>query len=169
MIRYRDAGPDDGPEIAALFNRCFCDTFAHLYRDEDLQAFLDGSTPAAWTEEIGEAGVEVRLAEADGRAIGFAKLGPLTLPAPDPPTHALELRSLYVLEPWHGVGVARTLMDWVLARSRTRRAPALFLSVYTDNHRARRFYDRYGFRFVAPYAFMVGSHADEDLIMRLDL
>jgi RimJ/RimL family protein N-acetyltransferase len=42
----------------------------------------------------------------------------------------------------------------------------VILSVYVDNHRARRFYERHGFEPVGRYDFMVGSHADEDLILR---
>jgi RimJ/RimL family protein N-acetyltransferase len=38
--------------------------------------------------------------------------------------------------------------------------------VYTDNPRARRVYERFGFELVGPYAFMVGNQADEDIIMR---
>jgi RimJ/RimL family protein N-acetyltransferase len=41
--------------------------------------------------------------------------------------------------------------------------------VFIDNHRARRFYARYGFEQVGTYDFMVGTHADLDLVMRLDL
>ena len=77
-----------------------------------------------------------------------------------------ELRQLYVLQPWHGTEVARTLMEWVLAEARARGAEQIFLSVFIDNHRARRFYERYGFEAVGTYAFMVGTHADEDIIMR---
>ena len=39
-------------------------------------------------------------------------------------------------------------------------------TVYVDNLRARRFYDGYGFEAVGRYDFMVGTHADEDIIMR---
>jgi ribosomal protein S18 acetylase RimI-like enzyme len=60
-------------------------------------------------------------------------------------------------------------MDWVLEEARRRGAEQLFLSVFTDNHRARRFYARYGFEPVGTYAFMVGTHADEDIIMRARL
>ena len=57
-------------------------------------------------------------------------------------------------------------MQWVMDEARTRGAEQLFLSVFVDNHRAQRFYARYGFEQVGTYAFMVGDHADEDLIMR---
>jgi ribosomal protein S18 acetylase RimI-like enzyme len=60
-------------------------------------------------------------------------------------------------------------MEWVLAEARRRGAAEMYLSVFTDNPRARRFYERYGFDYVGRYAFMVGTHADEDLIMRLKL
>ena len=68
-----------------------------------------------------------------------------------------------------GSGVAVALMDWTIAESRRRGADHLNLSVFIDNHRARRFYDRYGFQFRGPYAFMVGNHADEDLVLSLEL
>ena len=58
------------------------------------------------------------------------------------------------------------LMDWAIDEARRRGAEELYLTVYTDNHRARRFYERYGFEAVGRYDFMVGSHADEDVIMR---
>jgi ribosomal protein S18 acetylase RimI-like enzyme len=53
--------------------------------------------------------------------------------------------------------------------ARNRGAQALYLTVYIDNDRARRFYDRYGFEAVGRYDFMVGSQADEDVIMRKEL
>jgi diamine N-acetyltransferase len=166
--KYRNALPADGPEVATLFNRSFCGAFAHLYRPDNLQKFLAKSTGQAWSAEIAEEGVEVRLAETEGHPVGFAKLGPVSLPV-EAKTGALELRSLYVLSDWHGSGVARALMDWVIDQARARQAPELYLSVYVDNQRARRFYERYGFRFVKLYDFIVGDQTDEDHILRVDL
>jgi GNAT superfamily N-acetyltransferase len=87
----------------------------------------------------------------------------------EPSAPSTELRQFYVLKPWHGSGVSRELMRWVLEKAKARGAKELYLSVFTDNHRARRFYEGYGFQFVRTYAFMVGNHADEDHIMRLSL
>jgi ribosomal protein S18 acetylase RimI-like enzyme len=68
-----------------------------------------------------------------------------------------------------GQGIAKVLIEWVIDRARDRRADHLYLSVFTDNHRARRFYEKYGFEPEGTYAFMVGTHADEDIVMRLKL
>jgi hypothetical protein len=38
-----------------------------------------------------------------------------------------------------------------------------------ENPRARRFYARHGFEEVAPYHFMVGDQADEDILCRARL
>jgi len=61
------------------------------------------------------------------------------------------------------------MMDWVFAQARERGASEICLSVWSGNERAKRFYARYGFTYVCPYAFMVGEQADEDVIMRKSL
>jgi GNAT superfamily N-acetyltransferase len=168
MIVYRDAAAADAALLATLFRTAFVETFGHLYRPEDLASFLARMDEAGWRGELGNPAYRIRLAEAEGEAIGFAKLGPLGLPV-EPRGAALELCQLYLLKSWHGRGVAQALMGWVLDEARRRGADALYLSVWTENHRARRFYAGYGFSFVAPYAFMVGDQADEDEIWRLEL
>ena len=167
-VTYRTASAADVETVDGIFRTGFCDTFAHLYRPEDLDAFLGKFTREAWLAEINDPAYLFRLAEANGEAAGFIKLGPLSLPV-EPEAKAIELRQLYVLKQWHGSGIAKELTDWFLAEARRREAADVYLTVYTDNHRARRFYERYGFEVIGPYAFMVGEQADEDLIMRLKL
>jgi ribosomal protein S18 acetylase RimI-like enzyme len=165
MTTYRDATAADLPAIDRIFRTSFCDTFAHLYSDANLSAFLAKFTPEAWREEFDDPRYAFRIAEVDGEAVGYVKLGPLTLPV-EPHASAIELRQLYVLKGHHGTGIAAELMDWALAQAVQRGARELFLTVYTDNHRAKRFYERYEFEAVGPYAFMVGDQADEDIIMK---
>lgn len=170
MIAYRDATVADAPAIDALFRQSFADTFGPLYDPKDLAAFFADFTPPAWQAELADPDFAFRLAEADGVLAGYAKVASVSLPVdPPPPAAAAELRQFYVLKPWHGTGIAQMLIDWVIAEARRRRAAELYLSVFVDNHRARRFYARHGFAAVGNYHFMVGSHADEDVIMRLPL
>lgn len=168
MIAYRDGGIEDAAAVAALFHRGFCDTFAHLYKPEDLAAFFARFTDAAWRAEFADPAYGFRLAEEGDAVAGFVKVGPVTLPV-ETERNAIELRQLYVLTPWQGTGIAPVLMAWALAEARRRGAEELYLTVFTDNHRAKRFYARYGFEAVGRYDFMVGNHADEDIIMRLIL
>jgi ribosomal protein S18 acetylase RimI-like enzyme len=165
---FRAGVAADAATIDRIFRKSFCDAFGHLYRDEDLQTFLAKFTHEAWLRELASPEYAFRLAEADGETLGYVKIGPLDLPT-QPRGAALEIKQFYVLAAWQGRGVAQQLMEWALAEARARGAEELYLSVYTGNPRARRFYERYGFDGVGPNAFMVGEQADEDIIMRLTL
>jgi GNAT superfamily N-acetyltransferase len=164
-VSYRSASIDDLAAINGIFRESFCDTFAHLYSDEDLTAFLAKFTPDAWQAEFHDPAYSFRIAEVSGSPVGYVKLGPLTLPV-EPQETAIELRQLYLLKGHHGTGIATSLMNWALVEAETRGAGELYLTVYIDNHRAKRFYERYGFVPVGRYDFMVGNQADEDIIMR---
>jgi diamine N-acetyltransferase len=165
MTSYRRARAADAAEIDRIFDTSFCDTFAHLYSSEDLESFRSSFGIADLERELEDPRFAFRIAEVDGVPVGYLKLGPMKLPI-EPNGPALLLDQLYVLKDHHGTGIARALMDWALEEARSRRAEELYLTVYIDNHRARAFYDRYGFEAVGRYDFMVGNHADEDLIMR---
>jgi ribosomal protein S18 acetylase RimI-like enzyme len=164
-IHYRRADESDAGALAALFSETFTATFAHLYSPGDLAAFLAGHTAEHWAEQLRDPAFSVRIAEDADGAVGLAKVGPVKLPVEDSGP-ALEVRQLYVLDRVRGSGVAAKLMDWVLEEASARQANNVYLSVYTDNIRAQRFYSRYGFVEVGPCVFMVGGQADEDIIMR---
>jgi ribosomal protein S18 acetylase RimI-like enzyme len=167
-ISYRTGALEDAAAIDRVFRTSFCDTFAHLYRPENLEAFLSKFTLDAWRAELGDDRYHFQVSEADGEIIGFVKLGPPELPV-QRSGPAIELRQLYILHEWRGQGVARELMDRALAEAKARGGQELYLTVYTENWRARRFYEKYGFVEVGPYKFMVGDQADEDIIMRASL
>lgn len=164
-ISYRDAAPGDAATLDRIFDTSFCDAFAHLYRPEDLRAFLSSFAVADWEAELRDASYAFRIGEVDGKPVGYLKLGPLELPV-ETERPAIFLSQLYILKDYHGVGIAHALMDWALEEAARRSAEEMYLTVYVDNLRARRFYDRYGFEPVGRYDFMVGSQADEDIIMR---
>ena len=164
-VIYRDARPADGSELRDLFAESFVETFGHLYRPSDLQEFLDGNSLAKWDGNLADPDVAIHVAEIDGALAGFVELAPKKLPY-ETNAPALELRRLYLRSSAHGRGIADSLMKWALEEAARRGARELILSVYVDNHRARRFYERYGFEAVGRYDFMVGTHADEDLILR---
>jgi GNAT superfamily N-acetyltransferase len=167
-LAWRAAGPEDAAAVAGLGRRSFTETFGHLYSADNLTAFLANHSEANWRDELSDPRFAVRLGEAGGEAVAYAKLGPPSLPF-EVKGPTIELRQFYVLKPWQGAGVAAELMAWVLDEARARGAEEIYLSVFVDNGRARRFYERYGFDYVGRYAFMVGTHADDDLIMRLRL
>jgi ribosomal protein S18 acetylase RimI-like enzyme len=169
MIAYRDALPADGADLADMAKRSFTETFGSLYPASDLAVFLDRTFGAdGLPSELDDPAFKLRLASEDGSIIGFAKIGPVAFPG-DWPADSIELHQLYVLGGWHGEGVGPALLDWAIATARAAGHGTMLLSVYVDNHRARRFYERYGFEEVGRYQFRVGETIDDDRIMRLAL
>ena len=161
----RDAEKADAAAIDRVFQASFCDTFAHLYEADDLDAFLSDFSLEDWEDQIGDPAFAFRIAKIRGEAVGYVKLGPVK-PEIETTRPAVLLDQLYILKAYHGTGIAQQLMDWSIDEARLQGAKSLILTVYIDNHRARRFYERYGFEAVGRYEFMVGNHADEDIIMQ---
>jgi GNAT superfamily N-acetyltransferase len=93
---------------------------------------------------------------ADGQEIvGYASFGPeldVFAPWPHPMSPAgrqgevAELYALYVHPEWWSTGTGRSLMDHVLAKVSRAGFPNVMLWVLERNARARRFYERAGFR-----------------------
>ena len=167
-IDFRSATPGDAESLAELGQATFVETFGHLYSREDLTAFLANHSVESWAQELADPAFAIRIGEAAGKAVAYAKIGPPKLPF-EPRGTAVELRQFYILSDWHGSGAAREMMAWVLQEARRRGGDDLYLSVFVDNARARAFYAKYGFVEEGRYAFMVGNQADDDIVMRLAL
>lgn len=171
MIDYFTPRDEDGPALAAMAEQSFIETFGHLYDWADLASFCRTAfgPETGIPRQVVDPALRFRCARADGAIIGFCKLGPVSLPVERPHHQAIELRQLYVLSAWHGRGVAQALMGWAIDQARAMAAPEMYLSVYTENPRAQRFYARYGFEDIGPYTFVVGNHPDDDRLYRLRL
>ncbi|NUQ16903.1 MAG: GNAT family N-acetyltransferase [Sphingomonas sp.] len=164
-VDFRPAELTDAAALRELFAESFVETFGHLYRPADLNEFLATNSEAKWHGNLTDPQVAIRVADNDGEIVGFVELAPKKLPY-ETAAPAIELRRLYLKSSAHGRGIADELMKWALQEAAARGAQELVLSAYVDNTRARRFYERYGFEVVGKYDFMVGSQADEDLILR---
>lgn len=165
-IIYRAATPEDARAIAVFAGQSFIDTFAHLYPPEDLEAYLAKSYAVdVIAAELADPEVRYALALRDGVIVGYSMWGPVELKA-EHSANAHELYRLYVDGQVKGAGVARTLMDDVIAAVRAAGGDEIWLSVWENNERAQAFYRRYGFEHIGEHKFMVGATADRDLIWR---
>ena len=165
---FRDGRPGDGKALSDLFCTSFAATFGHLYAQEDIAAFLCDKQPEQFEQQLADTAFAFRLADQDGKLVGFVKCGPNELPI-DEAEEAWELHQFYIAEEAKGQGISDALMEWALAEAQRRGFNDLLLSVFVDNHRARRFYERWGFVEIGRWDFMVGNHADDDRIMRVRL
>lgn len=166
-MHLRAATLDDAPALAALGRTSFTDAFGHLYRPEDLAAFLaETHDEAVIAGEIAGEVCRHRLAVAgDGALLGYCKLRvPSKLAEYSAAANPVELSQLYCASAATGQGVGAALMDWALDEACAGNHDVVQLSVYSGNHGAQRFYARYGFAKVADIHFRVGEQLDEEYL-----
>jgi len=163
----RRATPDDAGTLADLGARTFVESFGHLYSPEDLQAFLDEShTEAAYAQSLGDPRYALWIAERDGKAIGYAQAGPCGLPHADVRPGDGELKRLYLTRDAQGSGVGAQLFEEALRWLERDGLRTLWISVWSENFGAQRFYARYGFDKAGEYDFIVGHQRDREFIYR---
>ena len=96
--------------------------------------------------------------------IGFATACPSNIPHPDVAPGDGELQRLYILQGHQGAGRGTLLLNTALEWLERDGPRTLWIGVWSENYGAQRFYARHGFEIVGEYSFMVGDHADRELI-----
>ena len=170
MVSIRLADVGDAGVLAELGRRTFRETFAADNRPEDMDAYINAAfEPGRVAAEIAEPGSACLLAEGPAGVIGFARLAPAAPPVCIVGPSPVRLAKLYVAAEAIGSGVGAALMRSSLAWARTAGHATLWLGVWEHNHRARAFYERWGFVAVGEETFLLGEDVQADLLMQLDL
>jgi len=172
----RPATLEDTAALAELGRESFCAAFEHLYRPEDLHAFLaQAYSQEAVAGEIADDCCIHRLAWSDAgedggengsaRLLGYVKLRhPSWYTEHSDAADPIALGQLYTQPDLTGRGIGAALMDWALAEARGRGHDAIQLSVWSGNFGAQKFYQRYGFAKIADIGFWVGEQRDDELL-----
>lgn len=140
--RVRPATPDDARAIAVVHHTAWVETYSGLLPAVHWETDTVEHRTERWRARLTEPGAAPpSVAVVDGRVVGFGKASATRVKEGIPAVRPDELWSLYVLRECHGTGVGALLLDAVLPPTR----PAE-LWVAEGNPRARRFYEKHGFR-----------------------
>lgn len=170
-IAIRRATADDAGALAAISADTFLDTFVRgfgiPYSNADIAAFIASShSPAAYTKKVSDPDQALWIAtDASRQAVGYANAGPCGLPVDGARDDQGELYRLYVRREAQGAGLAPRLMREALTWLAADRRP-VWLGVWSLNHRAQRFYARYGFEKMGEFDYPVGETIDREWAMR---
>ncbi len=164
----RQATAEDAPALSVLGQATFLETFstdipgANLIdhcRREHAEAYyaaaLARPATCAWIAELA----------ATGAPVAYAMVCPPDIPEADPQPDDLELKRIYTLWRFLGIGVGATLMARARAYARAAGARRLLLGVYGGNDRAVAFYRRQGFEIIGARRFRVGDQWYDDAVM----
>ncbi|MBS0192659.1 MAG: GNAT family N-acetyltransferase [Proteobacteria bacterium] len=140
-----------------------------MYPAEDLDDFLRTNYAVAECERLlADPHYAAWLVECGGQAVGHALAGPCGLPHPDVQSGDGELKRLYLLASAQNGGCGARLFRDVLAWLEAGGPRRIWISVWSGNLGAQRFYARFGFAKVAEYEFPVGRQRDHEFMFRRD-
>ncbi len=162
-IRIEKAQPKHLPQLAVFAAENFSKNFGHLYKPEALAEHLLKTCSIAFFDKSLAGGEHISVALDGDIIVGYVKAGYLGLPVGTPELGSKELQRLYVGEAYQGKKIAHPLMKTALAAL----GPCpIYVGVWENNHRAQRFYAKYGFAPFSEYLYIVGDTADRELILR---
>ncbi|MEW6362687.1 MAG: GNAT family N-acetyltransferase [Acidobacteriota bacterium] len=171
-ISVRFASVKDAGLIARLAETTFRDAFQDHPKNapHDLEAYI---SQAFTQEQIGSELADSRnvfmIAEIGGEAAGYAKL---TKGKTEPGITArmpIELSRLYSHQKFLGKGVGQRLLEECFRFAGSEGFDVIWLGVWEYNPRARRFYEKNGFRYVGSHIFQLGTDAQTDLLMQKEV
>ncbi|SOJ54594.1 putative N-acetyltransferase [Mycobacterium simulans] len=129
--------------------------------EEHVSSFIDAHlSPTRFVAYLSDPRHAVIIARHDRRIIGYAML------IRDDSGHSAELSKLYVVPDFHGTKTATKLMDAALAVGADWDLDYVWLGVNQKNQRAQRFYTKSGFTINGTRTFQLGTHLEDDYVMR---
>lgn len=137
-----------------------------LFEDEADEGFSRPDSSRTDHPSAPEACDEAPASSASHVPIGYVTACPAHLPHPDVSPDDGEIQRLYILQGHQGGGRGTALLNTALEWLERDGPRTLWIGVWSENYGAQRFYARHGFETVGEYSFMVGDHADHELITR---
>jgi len=136
----RPAFPADVPALVEMQEVAAVASLSHLF-PQDEYPFPRAAIAADWVSEIGRPDVDVLVHSRGGRVLAFAALRDDEL-----------LHFGTALDTW-GSGLAAALNDELLAKLTEAGHASAWLRVFEQNPRARRFYEKMGWRLTSQTSY----------------
>ncbi|WP_419804845.1 GNAT family N-acetyltransferase [Terriglobus sp.] len=157
----------DEPMLSLLGGASFLEAFADVLDGPDILAhWQKNHSVEKYAEYLAAPENRIYVAE---MAPGNAPVGYTVCTAPDFPIDTTpddyELRRIYLLYRFQGLGIGRALMDQAIVSARELGYKRLLLGVYGENFGAIRFYEKAGFTQIGERFFTVGATTHHDAVM----
>ena len=158
----------DVPALSFIAKKTFYDTFTGTCTAEDMSDFLERFyNEKMLSEEVANNNFQYFFAELEGIIVGYILFsdGEISFAEINGST-ALELKRLYVLNEYHGKGIAHDIMKFFLDYASAQGYDNAFLGVWEHNLKAQKFYHKHGFILSShTHDFPIGNTPQTDIYM----
>ncbi len=165
-FEVRRASQADASNLAELAARTFRDTYALISDPVEVEDYIRTNfTPKLLEQQIADDAASFLLGSIANQFIGYARVRLSVAPACVAGPAPIELSRLYLEQAFHGRGYGSALMRASLREARARNGQTLWLSVYSENIKARAFYVAMGFVEIGAREFLFGGRIYNDPVM----
>lgn len=169
-IKITKIGLDAVEQLAIISRQTFCETFAAVNTEENIQQYLNKNfTVAQLTAELTDSNSEFYFAKLDDAVIGYLKINFGAAQTELKDAKALEIERIYVLSAYHGKKIGQVLYETAFNIAKKTNADYIWLGVWEENARAIHFYQKNGFVTFDKHIFKLGDDEQTDLMMKLKL
>ena len=167
-IKMRRITFKDVPALSFIAKKTFYDTFTGTCSEDDMSDFLERFyNENTLAEEVANDNFQYFFAELGEEIVGYILFsdGEVSFDEIKGST-SLELKRLYVLNEYHGKGIAHDMMNFFLDFARVQGYDTAFLGVWEHNIKAQKFYQKHGFILSShTHDFPIGNTPQTDVYM----
>ena len=166
----RKATIDDVVYIALLTRITFREAFGHLFKDNQnlIDYFAKSFSIESLTTKLKDDNNVFWIAFVDNLPVGYAKLLKHSPSKFIQDSKVSELQRIYVLNDFLNQNIGHQLQDAVFDEMKQIGSKYLWLSVYVNNPKAIRFYNRYDFHHIGNHFFNIEKESFEFLVLKKD-
>ncbi|PZP41424.1 MAG: GNAT family N-acetyltransferase [Pseudopedobacter saltans] len=169
-IEIKRAFIGDIEKLQKIGRSTFVETFAGDNTKENMANYLEkGFSLEKLRLELQDPCSEIFFAQKEDLIIGYLKLNFGNSQTERQQDDALEIERIYVLKAFHGLKVGQLLYEKTVDIATERKIRYIWLGVWEKNARAIHFYQKNGFKEFDKHIFQLGSEAQTDIMMKLEL
>ena len=169
-IKIRRITINDIDQLMEIGKLTFIETFSSQNSEQNLKEYLEnGFSTEKLKTELTNKDSEFYFAELDNRTIGYLKINFGQSQTEIKANNMIEIERIYVLKEFHGKKVGQVLFEKAIGIAKQKKVDYVWLSVWEENPRAIRFYEKNGFVEFDKHIFKLGNDRQTDKMMKLSL
>ena len=168
-VAIKKTSEKDAETLRELAITTFRQSHGHSAPAKDIDEYINAKfTLKNIDEELSDESNIFHLVYVNKELAGYSKIIYNTAYENLTKANSTKLERLYVLEKFHDLKIGKQLMDFNLNLAKQNGQSGLWLYVWTENHRAVRFYKNYGFQQIAETIFKISTrHTNPNWILSL--
>ncbi|MBF7097363.1 GNAT family N-acetyltransferase [Alkalibacter mobilis] len=145
----------------------YYDTFNLTSTKENMQLYLDGAyNTRKLMNELKNPLTEFYLVYFDNEPCGYMKTNEGDAQSDIKDSVSLEIERFYIVKRFHRNKFGTLMMQKVMEIAIQKGKEYVWLGVWENNHKAQRFYKKFGFKVFGKHPFVVGNVEETDLLMK---